>query len=62
MDRDPWVHSQSDVTDGMLQDLMHTIHKYDGAVSLATAIGVLEIAKQEVLKVLRDGAEDQEED
>jgi hypothetical protein len=42
---------------GMTDDILEVIHKYDESMPLATALGVLEIVKQQLIQ---DANEDDE--
>ncbi|MER1940470.1 hypothetical protein ABS755_07150 [Castellaniella sp. FW104-16D08] len=44
---------QSQLAEGLACDIREAIHKYDGAVLLATTIGVLEILKSELMAACR---------
>lgn len=40
------ILSQGKLADGLVEELLETIHKYDETLYMSTVIGVLEIVKQ----------------
>ena len=49
--------NQGKVAQGLVDDLLETIHKYDDTLYMSTVIGVLEIVKQQLIN---DSLEDAE--
>ena len=43
------ILSQGKLADGLVNDLLETIHKYDETLYMATVIGVLELVKQQLI-------------
>lgn len=43
------ILSQGKLADGLVDDLLKTIHKYDETLYMATVIGVLELVKQQLI-------------
>ena len=43
------ILSQGKLADGLVDDLLKTIHKYDETLYMATDIGVLELVKQQLI-------------
>jgi hypothetical protein len=41
--------SQGEVVQGLVDELLETIHKYDDVMFLSTAIGCLELVKQQLI-------------
>ena len=50
--------NQGKLVDGLIEDLMQTIHKYDDSLYMATVIGALEFVK---LQLIEESKEDDEE-
>jgi hypothetical protein len=50
--------NQGKLIDGLVEDLLKTIHKYDESLYMATVIGALEFVKQQLIQ---DGMEQDEE-
>jgi hypothetical protein len=44
------ILSQGKLADGLVDELLQVIHKYDEAMYMATAIGVLELVKQQLIQ------------
>jgi len=44
------ILSQGKLADGLVDDLLETIHKYDETLYMATVIGVLELVKQQLIQ------------
>lgn len=49
----------TDVTDGLIEELMDVIYKYEGAMLLSTAVGALEIVK---MRLMFEGIQEINED
>jgi hypothetical protein len=49
----------TDVTDGLIEELMDVIYKYEGTMLLSTAVGALEIVK---MRLMFKGIEEPDED
>ena len=49
----------TDVTDGLIEELMDVIYKYEGTMLLSTAVGALEIVKT---RLMFEGIEKPDED
>lgn len=43
------IHSQGKLIDGLVEDLLEAIHKYDETLYMATVIGALEFVKQQLI-------------
>jgi hypothetical protein len=43
------IHSQGKLIDGLVEDLLEAIHKYDDTLYMATVIGALEFVKQQLI-------------
>jgi hypothetical protein len=43
------ILSQGKLADGLVDDLLQAIHKYDETLYMATVIGVLELVKQQLI-------------
>jgi hypothetical protein len=41
--------NQGDTVDGLIEDLLYTIHKYDESLYMATIIGALELVKLQLI-------------
>jgi hypothetical protein len=50
--------NQGKLVDGLIDDLMQTIHKYDDTLYMATVIGALEFVK---LQLIEESKEEDEE-
>ena len=50
--------NQGKLVDGLVEDLMQTIHKYDDSLYMATVIGALEFVK---LQLIEESREDEDE-
>jgi hypothetical protein len=44
------ILSQGKLADGLVDELLATIHKYDESLYMATVIGVLELVKQQLIQ------------
>jgi hypothetical protein len=40
---------QGEVVDGLVQELLTTVYKYEGTLYMATVVGCLEFVKQQVI-------------
>ena len=49
--------NQGKVAQGLVDDLLETIHKYDDTLYMCTVIGVLELVKQELINDALEDAE-----
>jgi hypothetical protein len=54
------ILSQGKLADGLVDDLLKTIHKYDDTLYMATAIGCLELVKQQLIQESIDREDDDE--
>jgi hypothetical protein len=52
------ILSQGKLADGLVEDLLEAIHKYDETLYLSTVIGVLELVKQQLIN---DSLEDEDD-
>jgi hypothetical protein len=50
--------NQGKLVDGLIEDLMKTIHKYDDSLYMATVIGALEFVKLQLIEESKEGDED----
>jgi hypothetical protein len=50
--------NQGKLVDGLIEDLMQTIHKYDDSLYMATVIGALEFVKLQLIEESKEGDED----
>ena len=53
------ILSQGKLADGLVDDLLATIHKYDETLYMATVIGVLELVKQQLINESIENEEDE---
>jgi hypothetical protein len=44
------ILSQGKLADGLVDDLLEAIHKYDESLYMSTVIGVLELVKQQLIQ------------
>lgn len=44
------ILSQGKLADGLVDELLEAIHKYDETLYMATVIGVLELVKQQLIQ------------
>lgn len=44
------ILSQGKLADGLVDELLETIHKYDETLYMSTVIGVLELVKQQLIQ------------
>jgi len=56
---DSMILSQGKLADGLVDDLLAAIHKYDESLYMATVIGVLELVKQQLIN---DSIEDDDDE
>jgi hypothetical protein len=54
------ILSQGKLADGLVDELLEAIHKYDETLYMATAIGVLELVKQQLITESLDRGDDDE--
>jgi hypothetical protein len=52
------ILSQGKLADGLVDDLLEAIHKYDETLYMATVIGVLELVKQQLIHESIDREDD----
>lgn len=52
------ILSQGKLSDGLVDELLETIHKYDETLYMATVIGVLELVKQQLIQESIDRDDD----
>lgn len=50
--------NQGKVAQGLVDDLLETIHKYDDTLYMCTVIGVLELVKQELINEAMEDCDD----
>jgi hypothetical protein len=50
--------NQGDIAQGLVDDLLEVIHKYDDTMYMSTAIGCLEIVKQQLIADSLENADD----
>ena len=50
--------NQGKLVDGLIEELMQTIHKYDDTLYMATVIGALEFVKLQLIEESRDDDEE----
>ena len=55
---DSVILSQGKLADGLVDDLLEAIHKYDETLYMATVIGVLELVKQHLINECTDREDD----
>ena len=51
--------NQGELVDGLIDDLLYTIHKYDESLYMATVIGALEFVKLQLIYESREIADDE---
>jgi hypothetical protein len=54
------ILSQGKLADGLVDELLEAIHKYDETLYMATVIGVLELVKQQLIQESVDREDDDE--
>jgi hypothetical protein len=52
------ILTQGKLADGLVEDILEAIHKYDETLYMATVIGVLELVKQQLIN---DSIEDDDD-
>ena len=52
--------NQGKLADGLVDDLLEVIHKYDETLYMATVIGVLELVKQQLINDSMENADDED--
>jgi len=52
------IHSQGKLIDGLVEDLLEAIHKYDDTLYMATVIGALEFIKQQLINESMEDEDD----
>ncbi len=52
--------SQGKLADGLVDDLLEAIHKYDETLYMSTVIGVLELVKQQLITESMERADDED--
>jgi len=53
------ILSQGKLADGLVNELLEAIHKYDDTLYMATVIGVLELVKQQLIQESVDREDDE---
>jgi hypothetical protein len=53
------ILSQGKLADGLVDELLEAIHKYDESLYMATVIGVLELVKQQLIQESLDREDDE---
>jgi hypothetical protein len=53
------ILSQGKLADGLVDELLEAIHKYDETLYMATVIGVLELVKQQLIQESIDRGDDE---
>ena len=53
------ILSQGKLADGLVDDLLEAVHKYDETLYMSTVIGVLELVKQQLIN---DSLEDDDDE
>ena len=43
------ILNQGKLADGLVEDILEAVHKYDETLYMATVIGVLELVKQQLI-------------
>jgi len=54
------ILSQGKLADGLVDDLLQAIHKYDETLYMATVIGVLELVKQQLINESVENSDDED--
>ena len=49
---------QNKLIDGLVEDLLKTVHKYDDTLYLATVVGCLEFVKQQLIDEAKEDEHD----
>ena len=55
------ILSQGKLADGLVDDLLEVIHKYDETLYMSTVIGVLELVKQQLIQESIDRENDNDD-
>jgi hypothetical protein len=53
------ILSQGKLADGLVDELLEAIHKYDESLYMSTVIGVLELVKQQLIQESLDREDDE---
>jgi hypothetical protein len=53
------ILTQGKLADGLVNELLEAIHKYDDTLYMATVIGVLELVKQQLIQESIDREDDE---
>ena len=53
------ILSQGKLADGLVEDILEAIHKYDETLYMATVIGALELVKQQLIQESMDREDDE---
>jgi hypothetical protein len=53
------ILSQGKLADGLVDELLEVVHKYDETLYMATVIGVLELVKQQLIQESIDREDDE---
>jgi hypothetical protein len=53
------ILNQGKVANGLVEDLLKTVHKYDESLYMATVIGCLELVKQQLINESIENEEDE---
>lgn len=54
------ILSQGKLADGLVDELLETIHRYDESLYMSTVIGVLELVKQQLIQESLNKEDDEE--
>ncbi len=54
------ILSQGKLADGLVDELLETIHRYDETLYMSTVIGVLELVKQQLIQESLNKEDDEE--
>ena len=54
------ILSQGKLADGLVDDLLQAIHKYDQTLYMATVIGVLELVRQQLVNESVENSDDED--
>jgi hypothetical protein len=52
------ILNQGKVADGLVEELLEVVHRYDESLYMATVIGVLELVKQQLIMDSIESEED----
>lgn len=50
--------NQGKLVDGLVEDILKTVHKYDDSLYMATVIGALEFVKLQLIQESTEGEDD----